>query len=102
MPFQKGQSGNPKGKPKGAVSACTKAKADYFKVYQRLGGYKGFLKYMKDNKQLWPDFFFKVLPSLMPKKNDLEGNVTGILTIRIKGKQDDDSQPPRSNPARGN
>lgn len=88
MPFQKGKSGNPAGKPKGAISVCTKAKADYFKVYQKLGGYRAFLKYMQENSQLWPDFFFKVLPSLMPKKNDPEANVTGVITIQIKGRDD--------------
>ena len=92
MPFKKGQSGNPTGKPKGAISACTKAKADYFKVYEKLGGYKKFLKYMQENRQLWPEFFFKVLPSLMPKKNAVEGNLAGTLTIRIKGRDGNESE----------
>lgn len=95
MPFKKGQSGNPRGKPKGAISSCTKAKADYFRVYEKLGGYKAFLKYMQQNKSLWSDFYFKVLPSLIPKKTDLEGNLTGVLTIRIKVRYDN-SEPGRS------
>ena len=81
MPFKKGQSGNPKGKPKGAISACTKAKADYFKVYQKLGGYKAFLKYMQQNEGLWPDFYFKVLPGLMPKKTDLDMKGTAVIIL---------------------
>lgn len=79
--YKKGESGNIKGKPKGAVGACTKAKNDYFKVYEKLGGYKAFLKYMNENRALWPDFYFKVLPSLMPKRTELEGNISGTLTI---------------------
>ncbi len=82
MPFKKGQSGNPKGKPKGAISRCTKAKADYFEIYEKLGGYKALLKYMQQNKGLWPDFYFKVLPGLMPKKEaGADGKSVVILEV---------------------
>lgn len=94
MPFQKGVSGNPKGKPKGAISGCTKTKNDYFKVYEKMGGYNGFLKFIKENRQLWPEFFFKVLPGLMPKKTELEGKigVSGPLRIEIVGREKKDDQ----------
>ena len=87
--FKKGQSGNPKGKPPGALGACTKVKNDYFKVYEKLGGYKGFLKYLLSNRALWPDYYLKVLPMLMPKRTELQGNISGTLVIKIKGKHDD-------------
>ena len=93
MKYQKGKSGNPGGRPKGAVSRCTRAKDDYFRVYEKLGGYKAFLKYIRENRQLWPEFFFRVLPSLMPKKTELEGKlgIAGTLKIEIVGRDKRDS-----------
>ena len=125
MPFKKGESGNPRGKPKGAISACTKAKNDFFKAYFKLGGLRNLMHLFEDRKWCkacgtnYPrdydqkfckcgevvkfipgeitqrEFFFKVLPQLMPRRADIEGNLSGILTIRIKGKGDD-NEPPRS------
>ena len=36
--WQKGQSGNPRGRPKGAKGQFTQIKADFFEAFQLLGG----------------------------------------------------------------
>jgi len=105
MPFKKGQSGNPKGKPKGAVSKYVKVRDDFFKAYYKLGGLKNLLTLFEDRRwcrecgNTYPaepyrkdcecgkplklqsgqstekEFMFKVLPGLMPKKIDLDAQV---------------------------
>jgi hypothetical protein len=111
MPFQKGQSGNPAGKPRGAVSACTRAKNDFFKAYFKLGGLKNLMHLFEDRKwckacgtnyprdydqkfckcgelvKLIPgeitqrEFFFKVLPQLMPKKADVDLKGSSVIIL---------------------
>jgi len=73
--WEKGKSANPAGKPKGAVSLGTKVKNDFFRVYAAMGGYIGFKKYIKENRQLWPQFYLKVLPLIMPKNVDIAGSI---------------------------
>lgn len=83
MKFQKGQSGNPAGKKPGTLSACAKVKADYLKIFEKLGGRKGFLKWLKENPEYIADFYIKVIPANFPKKTEISGDLSGNLTVEL-------------------
>ena len=65
-------------KKKGDVSRCVRVKDDYLRVWQALMGYKGFKKWIATNRQLWPQFFFQVIPGLLPKKTDVAMKMTDL------------------------
>lgn len=52
-------------------------------------------KFIPKERMFLEDFVTRVLPGLMPKKTDINGNLSGTLLIKIKGK-DDDNEPPGS------
>jgi len=113
MRYQKGESGNPAGKPTGAVSKYVKVRNDFFKAYYKLGGFKNFLTLfetrrwcracgntypeepykkfcdcgellkLQSGQSTQKEFFFKVLPGLMPKKFDLDAKVDMDTTIEL-------------------
>ena len=61
-----------KGRPKGAKNKCTRAKDDYFTVFFQMGGKKFLEKELKESKRNRGEFILRTLPSLMPKKTDIE------------------------------
>ena len=67
MKYKKGQSGNLKGRPKGAKDKITRtAKANIEKVIEALGGWEGILEFAEKNqrnKALLYGWYFKMLPS---------------------------------------
>lgn len=64
MPFKKGQSGNPRGRKKGAVNKTTAiVKAGIARAYEGIGGDKAFQKWAKANPG---EFYTKVLTKLVP------------------------------------
>ena len=74
MPFEKGKSGNPSGKPRGTLSKSTKLIRDAFvKVFEDRGGHKGLAKWAKEN----PDEFYKLAGKLCPKEMEvsLDGDI---------------------------
>lgn len=63
MPFQKGQSGNPKGRKKGEANRLTQTFRDaIMTVYSDIGGDKAFGDWARDN----PGDFYKIAARLVP------------------------------------
>ena len=65
-PYRKGQSGNPKGKPKGAVCKFTTLKAAFLNVFERMGGENGLLEWVNasnHNKAAFYQWITKMLPA---------------------------------------
>jgi len=65
-PYRKGQSGNPKGKPKGAVCKFTTLKAAFLNVFERTGGEDGLLEWVNasnHNKAAFYQWITKMLPA---------------------------------------
>jgi hypothetical protein len=77
------------GRPKGVKNKCTKAKEEYFRAFFQLGGIKYLKQELKESKRSRGKYLLDTLPSLMPKKTELDQNISGSLLIKIKGKRDD-------------
>lgn len=88
MPFKKGQSGNPQGKPKGAVGKKTaqwEALADSITGQQaeNFQNYLDNLWYSNDPKDqaLAADLFIKTVEYFKPKQARVESIVSGELGV---------------------
>lgn len=58
MAYQKGQSGNLNGRPKGAVNKTTKgAKEAFALAFDELGGYEGMVKWAKSDPENLKTFY---------------------------------------------
>jgi hypothetical protein len=91
-PFKKGQSGNPKGKPKGAVCKFTTLKAAFLNVFERTGGEDGLLEWVNAsnrNKAAFYQWITKMLPADVNIGNtpDADGKVNALLVkvVHVKG-----------------
>ncbi len=72
--WKKGESGNPKGRPKGARDKFTDLKNSFLTVYQELGGDEYLKEFAKEN----PRDFVKLLGSMLPKdvQTEIKNNIT--------------------------
>lgn len=74
MTFKKGQSGNPAGKPKGAVSGITRAKTIILEVFERHS--PEFKKQLNEAASKNPiGFYLKFVQPFMPKDLNLAGDL---------------------------
>ena len=62
--FVSGQSGNPKGRPKGAVSKFTGLKHEFVRVYEEHGGIEALVRLLKDD----PKTYFGLMRDLFPRE----------------------------------
>jgi hypothetical protein len=73
--FPKGVSGNPAGKPKGAVAHFTKLKDELQIAFEETGGRAALVKWAKKH----PTDFYKIIAHLLPKSIELSGPDGGSL-----------------------
>jgi hypothetical protein len=96
-PFPKGVSGNPKGKPKGAVCKFTTLKDAFLGAFQNIGGQQAIEDWLnesctirdKNGKVIKIAFgdrkkeFFKMITPMLPKEVTLSGNLdVNVNTIK--------------------
>jgi hypothetical protein len=60
------RSGNPMGKPKGAISKIAQLREDFLKAYQQMGGVQGLLTWAKGHQTEFYMMIYKLLPKEIP------------------------------------
>lgn len=76
MAFQKGQSGNPAGKPKGAVNKTTTAIKEAFReAFERRGGVDALVLWAEGNETE----FYRLASKLIP--TEVQAQIEGGLTV---------------------
>ena len=60
------RSGNPIGKPHGAISKFARLREDFFTAYQQMGGVRGLLTWAKEHQTEFYTMIFKLLPKEIP------------------------------------
>jgi len=86
MPFQKGQSGNPKGKRKGEVCKFTTLKATFLNAFARSGGEDALVEWIKasnHNRATFYHWITRMLPADVNVSGENGGPIKATLTIEI-------------------
>lgn len=82
MKFQKGQSGNPKGKAKGAVCKFTTLKAAFLNVFERMGGEDELLAFVQSSNHNKAEFY-RWITKMLPADVNLSGENGGPIAITL-------------------
>ena len=69
--WQKGESGNVKGRPKGAKGQFTQIKAEFFEAFQKLGGVDGLVEWIEQDDSRRKNFYDWVV-RLLPNDISIE------------------------------
>ena len=56
------RSGNPMGKPRGAISKYARLRGDFFRAYRQMGGVQGLLAWAKGHQTEFYMMIFRLLP----------------------------------------
>ena len=84
MQFQPGQSGNPEGKPKGAVSGRTQLVKALDRLLQDEGNQQALLNGLEASLQKDPVWFFRrIVMPLLPKEATLSLENDGVFTWKL-------------------
>ena len=78
--FKAGQSGNPRGRPKGAHNKITRQAEDMLAELTKGPNAKASLKKLRDEN---PAAFWRIVVSLLPKQLDVDAQVDGSITVEI-------------------
>ena len=79
--FEKGKSGNPKGRTKGSKNKFTSLKDSFLEVYQMLGGTEGLCEWAEDSKAN-KKTFYQMICRMLP--TNVSGEVSGDLKVIIE------------------
>ncbi len=80
MKYQKGQSGNPKGKPKGTVCKFTTLKAAFLNVFEKMGGETELMRWATLNEHN-RGLFYQWITKMLPSQTDVD--VKGTMTFKV-------------------
>lgn len=75
-----------KGRKKGSLNKFTTLKDSFLYAFEKIGGKEGLAEWAKKPKNRGA--FYAIVAKMLPNKTDI-GNLSGSLTIRIKGRRDD-------------
>ena len=90
MPFEKGKSGNPKGKIKGTKTKQTKAvKECVLKAFEHIGGVQNLAKWAMENQgEFYTKMYIKVMPTEVTGPDGEDISIT--ITKKVHSARDRD------------
>jgi len=68
MTWEKGQSGNPNGRPRGSKNKFTHLRDEFLTAFDEIGGRKALVKWAQSN----PDIFYKLVVQMLPKERTVD------------------------------
>ena len=93
MTWDKGQSGNPAGRPKGSRNKFTQLCDEFLLAFEEVGGREALVKWAESN----PDQFYRLVVQLLPKERTVDMTTRQVtledLLIEL-GRENDYPLPP--------